>query len=235
MANIDWPTGPTVGQTYVFNGITYTWTGTKWQSGVAPTSLTGPTGPAGVDGAAGVTGPTGPTGLGATSAWVLLATGSVASAATLDIVLTSYTAYRDILFALTNWLPATDSSLLNMRFSTDGGATYLTATNYYYDYINMTTGAVAATDSTGQTEIALAPASGNAATRKTTGEVLLFARKTAEVTQLTYNFMAANALGQNSYRVGRGGYNVAQDTDAARFLYSTGNIASGDYAVYGRL
>jgi hypothetical protein len=185
-----------------------------------------------VDGAVGVTGPTG---LGATSAWVLLATGSVAAAATLDIVLTSYTAYRDILFVLTNWIPATNSALLNMRFSTDGGATYLTATSYYYDYATIANAAISPIDSTGQTEIALAAASAAAATRKTTGEVLLFARKTAEVTQVTYNFTSANALGQNQYRIGRGGYDVAQDTDAARFLYSSGNIASGDYEILGRL
>jgi len=66
MAIIDWPSGPTVGQLYTFNGITYTWTGTKWQTGTAPTTLTGPTGITGPTGPSGGptgnTGPTGPTG-----------------------------------------------------------------------------------------------------------------------------------------------------------------------------
>jgi hypothetical protein len=48
MALIDWPANPSVGQQYVFNQITYTWTGKTWQPGslLPPTGI-GPTGPAG--------------------------------------------------------------------------------------------------------------------------------------------------------------------------------------------
>jgi len=50
MANIAWPSNPSVGQTYTFNSITYYWTGTTWSPGTAPISLTGPTGPTGLTG-----------------------------------------------------------------------------------------------------------------------------------------------------------------------------------------
>jgi hypothetical protein len=61
---IDFPSGPTIGDTYTYNGQTYIWTGSFWRlvrtSAVGPT---GPTGPAGLDSTAiGETGPTGPTG-----------------------------------------------------------------------------------------------------------------------------------------------------------------------------
>ena len=58
---IDFPSGPSVDDTYEYNGQTYIWTGDFWRlvrtSAVGPT---GPTGPAGLDSTA--TGPTGPTG-----------------------------------------------------------------------------------------------------------------------------------------------------------------------------
>jgi len=64
MSAIDFPSFPTVGETYT-NGIqTYIWNGIAWRlvstSAVGPT---GPTGPAGLDSTAiGATGPTGPAG-----------------------------------------------------------------------------------------------------------------------------------------------------------------------------
>jgi len=55
---IDFPVGPTVGQTYTFSTQTYQWNGTSWR--LVRTSAVGPTGPTGP--ASTVPGPTGPTG-----------------------------------------------------------------------------------------------------------------------------------------------------------------------------
>lgn len=55
---IDFPAGPTVGQTYTFSTQTYQWNGTSWR--LVRTSAVGPTGPTGP--ASTVPGPTGPTG-----------------------------------------------------------------------------------------------------------------------------------------------------------------------------
>jgi hypothetical protein len=41
------------------------------------------------------------------------------------------------------------------------------------------------------------------------------------------------ALGEMSHNVGSGCRAAAQDTNAVRFLFETGNIASGNWAVYG--
>ena len=65
---IDFPAGPTNGQTYVYSGQTYQWNGSSWRlvrtSAVGPTGATGPTGPA--SNVVGPTGPTGPTGQAST-------------------------------------------------------------------------------------------------------------------------------------------------------------------------
>src|SRR5258706_1913810 len=63
MSLIDFPSNPSVGQTYIFNGIIYQWTGVTWAPGTAPLSLTGPADPTGNTGSTGPTGPTGPTSL----------------------------------------------------------------------------------------------------------------------------------------------------------------------------
>ena len=59
---IDFPAGPTIGQTYTFSTQTYQWNGTSWR--LVRTSAVGPTGPTGA--ASTVPGPTGPTGPGVT-------------------------------------------------------------------------------------------------------------------------------------------------------------------------
>jgi hypothetical protein len=63
MANIDFPSSPSVNDTYTFGGITYTYTSRLVWKANALGSFTGPTGPTG---ATGVTGPTGVTGFNGT-------------------------------------------------------------------------------------------------------------------------------------------------------------------------
>jgi hypothetical protein len=71
MVTINFPTSPSVSDTYSFAGRTWIWNGTGWaalaQVGPAgptgPTGVTGATGPTGVTGSGGATGPTGPTGV----------------------------------------------------------------------------------------------------------------------------------------------------------------------------
>lgn len=65
---INFPTSPTIGQTFNGGGRTWTWDGTAWvpsplmTGATGPTGPTGPTGAQGIQGVAGPTGPTGPTG-----------------------------------------------------------------------------------------------------------------------------------------------------------------------------
>jgi hypothetical protein len=62
MANINFPSSPSVNDTYTFGGITYTYTARLVWRANALGSFTGPTGVTGPTGATGITGPSGPTG-----------------------------------------------------------------------------------------------------------------------------------------------------------------------------
>ena len=99
---IDFPSGPTLGDTYSYSGQTYQWNGTVWRlvrtSAVGPT---GPTGPAGLDstaigeigptGATGPEGPTGPTGAASTEVGPTGPTGATGSFA-----ITPWTTYTPV-------------------------------------------------------------------------------------------------------------------------------------------
>jgi hypothetical protein len=171
---------------------------------------------------------------------VLLTSGTVSAAATLDLVLTSYTAYRGILFNFSAFVPATDSVSFQARVSSDGGASYNAgATDYRYtsfgsfDDSSTTT---SATRSTGGSSIAMTNGTvGNVASSEgIEGFVwLLNQTATGRHSRLHWdiNAILENGVAHRCSGVGR--RQTSQDTDAMRFLFSSGNIASGNYAVYG--
>jgi hypothetical protein len=177
------------------------------------------------------------------SGLALLTSGSVASASSLDIVLTSYTGYRGLIFMLANFLPVTDGVTLMLRVSTNGGSSYdAAAGNYQYaSYgINAFAGGVN-NSTTSNTVMHLSTATagaqiGNASGEGINGRIEIY-RQTA--TGFRPRALFHTADNSNSFiadvvtQIGVGGRTASQDTDAVRFLFSSGNISSGDYAVYG--
>jgi hypothetical protein len=171
----------------------------------------------------------------------LLASGA-ASGASLDIPLTSYTAYRAIMIVLTNILPATDDVELRMRFSTDGGSSYdAGASNYAFEAAINTAGAGGAFQgSGGATFISLcgAPiagnAVGNASAEGVSGTVTIWGQtNTAQHTRATFDIAWGSTSSGLVGLHGTGARLAAQDTDGVQFLFESGNISSGNYAVYG--
>lgn len=174
----------------------------------------------------------------ATTGLVLLTSGTVSSAATLDIVLTSYTGYRGLVFELINFIPATDNTQLWLRVSTNGGSSYdAGASDYRYGstraYDNSDT-ATGTTRAAAADRIAIATAVGNGSSEGTSVTVKLMGQTNSAIKQ---QFLVDGTIYDSTDAAGRyagvGVRNTAQDTDAVRFLFSSGNIASGSYAVYG--
>lgn len=170
---------------------------------------------------------------------VLLASGTVSSAASLALVLTSYTAYRGLKFVLSGFLPASDGVALGMEISTNGGSSYI-ATNY--DEIISDLDVTAATNTTragaGDTWWGLSylPMIGNGAAEGVNGEItLLNQSSTAFWPRISWDLVIVDNTATPHSRIIKGGgvNRAANDVDAVRFSFSAGNIAAGNYAVYG--
>lgn len=174
-----------------------------------------------------------------TSGLVLLTSGTVTAAATLDLVLTSYSAYRGLKIFLSGFLPATDNADLYLRTSTDGGGTY-SATGYNWSTIRNEenvgnfdgNGSDVAIKITGTSNDGV----GNVSTEGIDVEITLMNFTSAAFWGKVFYtgfFISSSGTPGGCFVTGGGAREAAQDTDAIRLLFSAGNIAAGNYAVYG--
>jgi hypothetical protein len=180
----------------------------------------------------------------AASGMALLTSGTVSSAATLDLVLTSYTAYRGLIFYLTRFLPATDDVDLWMRVSTNGGSSYDSgASDYVYAGLGTDSGNTQrGSASSAAAQILLTSGTSQRRVDSTTSRgvhavIDLFGQtSTTLLPRVGFRTFAGAQDADNTsmtWMNGEGMRATAQDTDAVRFLFSSGNISSGTYAVYG--
>lgn len=164
-----------------------------------------------------------------------LASGTLGSAqATLDFVLTSYLAARyDAFLWQMSMYPVNTSNQFVLRFSTNAGGAYDSGANYSWSLSN-----VAANVS--QTSIQM-HGSGETLSNSATGGginaqvLLLNPANTARTGRVIWNSAYFDVI-SGEYRAAAGGgtWQTAQDIDAVRFLFGSGNInTSSRYALYG--
>lgn len=173
---------------------------------------------------------------------VLLASGAISTAtATLDIVLTSYTAYRSLQLVLQNVVPSSDDMGIRCRFSADGGSTYAT-TNYQSSLTGTRAGGTAANGlGTGLDHIKLAETSAstaavsNVAARGGANIVIEMMDHLNSSLQpkIVIRSSYAAAVNESVGQAGGGRRTTAQSIDAIRILSESGNIASCKWALYG--
>lgn len=170
---------------------------------------------------------------------LLLTSGTVSNAATLDIVLTSYTGYKGLAVQLFNFLPATNNASLYLRTSTNGGVSYDSgASDYGYVMYNQNSNGISSLNtekSTGAAQIDICDELSNSATLGGITVMLTIWDQTASKWgKFSWNgvfgMQAGSFVGANW---GGGARQTGADIDAVRILMSTGNITSGGYAVYG--
>lgn len=176
-----------------------------------------------------------PSNLGATLGLVKLASGTLSSVASLAIVMTAYTAFTNKRLVLTNVKPVTDATALWARYSTNGGSSYDdSASNYGYVNLQKNT---AGTDTSAQgaaTALVMCTGVGSGATEGVSGVIDIFGTtSTSEYTRQKHNLTVVDSTGAFSNVDGVGGRAAAQDTDAYQVLFSSGNIASGSWVLYG--
>lgn len=173
--------------------------------------------------------------VGGSTGVTLLASGTASAVATLDLVLTAYTAYRALWFILSGCIPVTDGGALQCRLSTNGGVSYdAAAGSYKYDFHFLDTGTPGHVGSSGNTAIIMNDFIGNGAAEGVDIEIWLYNQiSTAIKPKVTWRANAYNANDTVYITHGGGQRNAAQDTDAIRVMFASGNIASVKYAVLG--
>jgi hypothetical protein len=128
-----------------------------------------------------------------------------------------------------------------MQFSSNGGSTYDSAGYAYANVIDGDNfGGPSGTNSGSASAIIMTRAavgddvSNVAAEGGLDGEVIIFAPATGSRWTRSRHDLAYMTSDTDLIRsTGAGQRETAQDTDAIRFLHDSGNIASGNYAVYG--
>jgi hypothetical protein len=165
---------------------------------------------------------------------VLLASGSWSSQATGDIVLSSYVGYRGYKIFLYNVTPVSNNVGLVARFSTNGGSSYdAGAGNYSWNNLEGSTN----TNSTSDTSMELVAntigVSNTAAQGGVDAEMNLLNPSNASVYSKMEGETARCSTTTSISTSFVGTRLAAQVTNAVRFLFTGGNIASGNYAVYG--
>lgn len=166
----------------------------------------------------------------------LLNSGSVSGSATLDIVLTSYTAYRALLIKLINIIPATDNVDLRMRTSTNGGSSYDSGgSDYRWGYLYVDYNSSGNENSSGPTStITIWKNQGNSTGEHGNVDIQI----DGQTNTGTYGKFTTRGMFEttSTLPVHISGFAVREasaDIDAVRFYYASGNIASCTWALYG--
>ena len=170
--------------------------------------------------------------------WVMISSQTASASASINFtgLSSTYRAYRVV---LSNVAAATDAADLFIRTSTNGGSTYDEAASDYTWVYNLTyvdTLSVAANLPTGDyqaAQIVLAADMGNAANEMLNGEVMFYNLSAAQYAHLTYHAFYTSNVPLYINTIGSGMRMSAADVDAIRFIMDTGNIASGEFTLYG--
>jgi len=170
-------------------------------------------------------------------AWTFIQKKTPTATGKVDFVLpiATYNLFRLVAY---NVRPATNGVEGYIRLSTDGGVTFATGvSDYYWELQSVGAGITDAADSEIQlTETATTNTIGNAVNAGIAymEAIISNAAVTGNSTSVSYTFYF-HKQNDNAIRAvqGAGQTLLNRDDDAVRFLFSTGNITSGTFILYG--
>ena len=171
----------------------------------------------------------------------LISTSTISSpVATVDFTGFNNSVYGAYAFTLHSVIPVNDIVSLFMRFSTDGGSTFISTSTYDVHSRTQQTSTVVNADNTGSDRIMLTGTGTGSTVGSAAGEfgvsgvVNLFtpngSAKTYTHSTITFDsatsalFMSVQGFGRNS---------TTSAVNAVRFYFSSGNVESGRISMYG--
>ena len=222
-------------------GATHTLVGLAGSAGAA--GGVGPTGPAsplfigadGLDGQDGISVPgSGSVSGGAAGALVLLEQHTASASATLDFTTGLSSVYDDYLIEMINLVPASANPDFYFRVSTDGGSSFA-ATNYYSTSVitGLAIGVSAVAQNPGNQNLLGQTIDNTGSSGGLSGQLHLWNPRSASIRKtFTHHIMYPRSAELINFS---GGciWNDTTAVNAFRFLFSSGNIASGIIRLYG--
>lgn len=168
-----------------------------------------------------------------TGTFVLLETQTVgAPVASLDFVTGISGTYANYALTMNNVRNATNTALLCLRTSSDGGATYNT-TGYTGRQINVQndfSGSIHDQSFTNKFVFTDPLGSGQPGV---SGNCFLYGLTSGSTTSLSGQFSFINSSIQACIGIVAGGYSTNLNVDALRLFFSSGNISAGTVSLYG--
>lgn len=174
-------------------------------------------------------------GIAAQTGLTLLESHTASSSASLDFTTAISSSYDEYIFELLNIIPATSNTDLYLRVSTDGGSTYVSGTSYSSITFAHDNSGSAITGSTSAAQMAMrgnAEISNNA-NWGINATLRLYSPASAIYKRINGGFNYLNSAGNMASGDFSGSYNASTAVNAIRFLFSSGNIASGTIRCYG--
>ena len=173
---------------------------------------------------------------GGGGAWTHISRAAPSSAATVDFTGFNASSYDSYVFVW-DLLGATDNKYVRVRLSTDGGSSFADGSEYRYvatyQLSNATTPTGTALTGTNSFNLDGGYGAGNAANEGTAGVFWIYAPDAAVYTKVSFLSTSVDQSGNHLSATGSGHLMLASDVDAVRFMFSSGNIASGEINMYG--
>lgn len=171
---------------------------------------------------------------GTSKVWISTTTVTAAAGAAITGMTTTYRMYELHFF---NVVPATDNTTLQFQTSTDGGATYDSgASDYIYVIQAIDSGGISRTvTDNGNGSIYIAPSVSSTTGRGGASGVLRIYNPGGTSHNKHFTFEVTFAQSVNSEVIGNGaGHRLSTaDIDSLQMYFSSGNIASGVFVLYG--
>lgn len=164
----------------------------------------------------------------------LIATGTASSSATIDFTGLSST-YSSYFVIMDSIVPQTSTANLNFRISTDG-STYQTSAYFYSGWQVTSAGTTGALSAASAAQILLANSMSNTSTDGLSGIIEIYnPSQSATSHKFTYRTEYTDSGGGHNCNTGGALWNTTTAITAIRFLFSSGNIVSGKFKLYGVL
>jgi len=169
-------------------------------------------------------------------AWTHISRVAPSSSATASFTGFNASIYDAYVFIF-NLLPANDGQNCMVRCSTDGGSSYASSSEYRQISTYQLSSAATPTGSaiTGSQAFFMTGAYGvgNATNEGIAGVFWIYAPDSTVYTKVSFHATSVDNSGNHLNSVGSGHLMLASDVDAVRFLFGSGNIASGEINMYG--